>query len=142
MSVEQLEQQIERLPREELARLAGWLDRFLGRTIPEDPDRLCDLTDGEKAELLRRRDELMAHPELAQPMDGEYFTDLKRELADARTRKASGSFGGTPQQQGLPVHLGTAASGRLTTGPTRLTSRIIKTGKLAVEEMRGEEEEM
>ncbi len=91
MSVEQLEEQIERLPREELARLVGWLDRFLGRVIPEDPDQLCDLTDEEKAELLRRRDELITRPELVRPMDDDYFTDLKRELADARTRQASGS---------------------------------------------------
>ncbi|MEI8078593.1 MAG: hypothetical protein WCH61_03055 [bacterium] len=91
MSVEQLEQQIQRLPRQELARLVGWLDGFLDRQAPEDPAESVDLTDVEQAELLRRRDELLANPDLAQPMDDDYFAGLKRELANARARQASGS---------------------------------------------------
>ena len=90
MSVEQLEQQIQRLPQEDLARLVGWLDRFLDRQAPGDPDDSAELTDAEKSELLRRRDELLAKQDLAQPMDDDYFAGLKRELADARPRKASG----------------------------------------------------
>jgi len=91
MSVEQLEEQIQRLPQQDLARLVGWLDRFLGRRDTEDSAESVDLTDKEKAELVRRRDELTANPALAQPMDDDYFDGLKRELADARARKASGS---------------------------------------------------
>jgi len=91
MSVEQLEEQIQRLPREDLAHLAGWLDRFLGRADTEDSAESTDLTPDEKALLLRRRDELLANPDLAQPMDDDYFAGLKRELADARTWKASRS---------------------------------------------------
>ncbi len=89
LKVEQLEGQIERLPREDLARLVGWLDRFLGRRDPEDLAEPTELIDEEKDELLRRRGELLANPDLAQPMDDDYFDGLKRELADARARKAS-----------------------------------------------------
>lgn len=92
MSVEQMEQEIERLPREDLARLVGWLDGFLGQGNPEDPADTTDLTDEEKAELLRRRHEVLANPDLDQPMDDDFFDGLKRDLADARTRQASCSF--------------------------------------------------
>jgi hypothetical protein len=90
MSVEQLEQQIQRLPRQDLARLVGWLDGFLDRESPQVPAESDDLTDDERTELLRRRDELLANPDLAQPMDDDYFDGLKRQLADARARQASG----------------------------------------------------
>ncbi|HEU0011203.1 MAG TPA: hypothetical protein VFT34_15400 [Verrucomicrobiae bacterium] len=90
MSVEQLEEQIRRLPPEDLARLTGWLDQFLGRSVPGEIDDGVDLTDEEKAELLRRRDQLIANPSLAHPMDDDYFERLKRDLADARARTASG----------------------------------------------------
>jgi len=90
MSVEQLEQQIQRLPRQDLARLVGWLDGWLDRQNPQVPAESVDLTDEEKAELLRRRDEVLANPDLAQPMDDDFFDGLKRELADGRTRQASG----------------------------------------------------
>lgn len=79
MSVEQLEEQIQRLPQQDLARLVGWLDRFLDRRDPAASAESTDLTDDEKAGLLRRRDELLAHPGLAQPMDEGYFDGLKRE---------------------------------------------------------------
>ena len=90
MSVEQLEEQISRLPPEDLARLTGWFDQFLGRSVPGEIDDGVDLTDEEKAELLRRRDQLIANPSLAQPMDDDYFDRLKRDLADARARTAPG----------------------------------------------------
>jgi hypothetical protein len=91
MSLEQLEEQIRQLPAGDLARLTGWFDRFLGRSAPDDTDDVVDLTGEEKAELLRRRDELRADPASAQLADDEYFAGLKRDLANARTRPTSGS---------------------------------------------------
>jgi hypothetical protein len=85
MSVEQLEQQIQRLPRQDLARLVGWLDGFLDRQVPQAPAESDDLSDDERAELLRRRDELLANPDLAQPMDDNYFEGLKRQLRSRHT---------------------------------------------------------
>ena len=90
MSVEQLEAQVERLPHQDLARLVGWLDHFLDRQSPSNPAEPADLTNDEQAELLRRRDEVLANPHLVQPMDDTYFDGLKRQLADARALKASG----------------------------------------------------
>lgn len=90
MSVEQLEQQIQRLPRQDLAQLVRWLDGFLDRQAAQDTAESVDLTEEEQAELLRRRDELLANPDLAQPMDDDYFEGLKRQLADARACQASG----------------------------------------------------
>lgn len=91
MSIEQLEQQIQRLPPQDLARLVGWLDGFLDRQPPQAPADSDDLSVDEQAKLLRRRDELLANPDLAQPMDDDYFEGLKRQLADARARQPSGS---------------------------------------------------
>jgi len=82
MSVEQLEQQVERLPDEELGRFALWFDQFLERSLADDGNGASDLEGPEQAELMRRRDELLANPASAQPMDERYFSDLKREFAD------------------------------------------------------------
>jgi hypothetical protein len=91
MSVEQLEEQIQKLPREELAQLVGWLDLFLGRASVGDHRPEAELDEDEIAELLLRRDAVLADPGLAQPVDDEYFANLKQEMADARSRKAPGS---------------------------------------------------
>jgi hypothetical protein len=91
MSVEQLEEQIQKLPQEELARLVGWLDLVLGRAAAGDHRPEAELDEEEIAELLRRRDAILADSSLAQPVDDEYFANLKQDLADARSRKASGS---------------------------------------------------
>ncbi|MBN2507223.1 MAG: hypothetical protein JXQ71_11060 [Verrucomicrobia bacterium] len=82
MSVEPLEQQIQRLPQEDLARLVGWLERFPNRQAPGHSDDSAELTDAERSGLLRRRNEVLANPDLAQPMDDDYFDGLKRQLAD------------------------------------------------------------
>ena len=90
MSLEQLEDKIRQLPPEELAQLTGWFDQFLGRSAPADTDDDIDLTDEEKGELLRRREQLTDNPALARPLDDAYFERLKRDLADARARTTSG----------------------------------------------------
>ena len=92
VSVEQLEEQVRRLPPRELAHFVLWLETYLGRTLPGDEGLEAeseDLSQQEKAELLRRRAEILADPSLSQPMDDEYFERLKRELADARAERAS-----------------------------------------------------
>jgi hypothetical protein len=89
MSAEQLEKQIAQLPQDELLLLAGWFDRFLGRPAGTEVPAQNDLTEAEQAELLRRREELLSNPAMASAMDDNYFASLKRELADARARKAS-----------------------------------------------------
>ena len=71
--------------------MVGWLDLFLGRASVSGHRQEAELDKGEMAELLRRRDAVLADSSLAQPVDDEYFADLKQDMADARSRKASGS---------------------------------------------------
>jgi hypothetical protein len=84
MSVEQIEKTLLQLPREERRRFADWFyaheDELAG---PEEihPDV--------KTEILRRRDEALAHPELMEPVTDEWFEQLKHKLADAPSAKAS-----------------------------------------------------
>lgn len=90
MTVEQPEAQIERLPRQDLARLVGWLDRFLDRQDPAHEVEPDDLTDTERVELTTRREELLANPDLAQPMDEAYLDGLKRPFGHDRAGQARG----------------------------------------------------
>ena len=92
MSVEQIEEQVRRLPPEDLAQFVFWLDAHLGRALhggdqPEAEGE--DLSAEEKQELVRRRTEILADPSLALPMDDEYFERLKHQLRDAAPQKAS-----------------------------------------------------
>jgi len=66
------------------------LDLFLGKASVGGYRPEADLDEDEIAELLWRRDAVLADSSLAQPMDNEYFASLKQDLADARSRKASG----------------------------------------------------
>ncbi len=90
MSVEQLKHEIERLPRSDLGHLVQWLDNLLERASGQGVPQESELSGGERDELLRRRDAVMAEPALAQPLDDEYFANLKRDLANARPGETSG----------------------------------------------------
>ncbi len=93
MSVEQIEEQVRRLPPRELAHFVLWLESFLGLTFPGgemSDDELEDISEKEKSEILRRRAEILGDPSLSKPMDDEYFERLKSELADARAERAPG----------------------------------------------------
>jgi hypothetical protein len=79
-----------RLPKRDSARLVGWLDQFLDRQAAAGPVESDDVTEDEKAELFRRREELLVNPDLAEPMDDSYFDGLKLQLADERARKTCG----------------------------------------------------
>lgn len=92
MSVEQIEEQIRRLPAQELTRLAEWLGRFLAARAseagsgesanwPESPEII--------AELEKRLAEFKANPGIAVPFEADYFDNLKHQLADERAKKAS-----------------------------------------------------
>ena len=65
MSVEQITNTLLQLPREDRRRFADWFYEHADElTGPEEihPDV--------KAEILRRRDDALAHPELMEPWDG------------------------------------------------------------------------
>ena len=87
MSVDQLEQSVLKLTRQERRRFAQWFYDHEGDILdPNDEDEISVAT---RTEVLRRRDELAANPGLAVPVTDEWFDQLKRKLADARARQAS-----------------------------------------------------
>lgn len=86
MSLDQLEQKVLSLPREERRKFARWFYEHENEIVePRDDDEISPAV---RAEILRRRDELIANPGLAVPVTDEWFETLKRKLADARSRKA------------------------------------------------------
>jgi hypothetical protein len=91
MSVEQIEQQIQRLPAAELVRLAEWFNRFLASLPPANASAGNDWRETPDliAELDRRLAEFTASPAIAVPFEPDYFENLKRQLADEHAQTAS-----------------------------------------------------
>ena len=82
MSVEQLEQTVLKLPHEERRRFLDWLyeheEELLG------PDYIHPEV---QAEILRRRDEALAHPERLEPWEGT-TERVRARLHEIRHQKA------------------------------------------------------
>jgi hypothetical protein len=91
MSVEQIEQQIQRLPASELIRLAEWFNGFLASQTPPSAAANADWqeTPEQIAELERRLAEFKAHPALVAPFEPDYFENLKSQLVNERAAKVS-----------------------------------------------------
>ena len=87
MSLEQLESAILDLAPEERQRLAVWFEENRRELLG---DELDELSDEQKAEVIRRREFALAHPELLEPWDGtvervrERLHELRRQKASAR----------------------------------------------------------
>ncbi|MFM8470013.1 MAG: hypothetical protein ACKODH_08590 [Limisphaerales bacterium] len=80
MSVKELEAQVQALPPRELKRFANWFDSFRQDTNDE-------LSADQQAELLRRRNEFLANPSLAEPWEGT-TERVRRHLHERRAKKA------------------------------------------------------
>ena len=91
MSVEQIEQQIQRLPAREVIRLAEWFSRFLAAHASASASGNADWQETPEllAELDRRFAEFTANPAIATAFAPDYFDNLKRQLADERAGTAS-----------------------------------------------------
>ena len=87
MSVDQLETALQALPPEERRKFIHWLDEHRDELIDAADD--LDLTEEQKAELLRRREEALAHPELLEPWDGT-VERVRGQLNEIRRQKAQG----------------------------------------------------
>ena len=85
MSLEQLENTILGLPVEERQRLALWFEQNRRELLGDEAD---ELSDEQKAEVLRRRDLAVAHPELLEPWDGS-IERVRARLNEFRRQKAS-----------------------------------------------------
>ena len=83
MSVEQIEKTLLNLPREDRRRFAQWFYDHEGDIL--EPQEEDGISVAARTEILRRRDELAANPGLAVPVTDEWFEELKRKLAHART---------------------------------------------------------
>lgn len=87
MSLEQLESAIFALSNDERRRLAVWFEEhrhdLLGETEADD-----DLTAEQEAEVLRRRDLALAHPELLEPWEGT-LDRARQRLHELRRQKAA-----------------------------------------------------
>ena len=85
MSLEQLERAILGLTPEERQRLAVWFEQNRRELLGDDSD---ELTKEQQAELIRRRDLALAHPELLEAWDGT-IERVRERLHEFRRQKAS-----------------------------------------------------
>ena len=82
MSLDQLEQKVLSLPREERRKFARWFYEHENQIVdPRDDDEISPAV---RAEILRRRDEALAHPERMEPVTDDWFDSLKRKLTAIR----------------------------------------------------------
>ncbi len=85
VGLEQLESAILGLRPEERRQLAIWFEENRRELLGDDAD---ELTDEQKAEVLRRRDLAVANPELLEPWDGT-IERVRARLNEFRRQKAS-----------------------------------------------------
>lgn len=86
MSIEQLEKSLLQLSREERRRFAHWFyqhEHEIVESQSEDEEIQPDV----KTEILRRRDEALAHPELMEPWD-RTMKEARQMLYEIRRKKA------------------------------------------------------
>ena len=87
MSLQQLESAILALPPEDRSRLAVWFEEHRQELLGE-AEAGDDLSEEQQAEILRRRDLALTHPELLQPWDGT-IERARQRLHELRRQKAS-----------------------------------------------------
>jgi len=85
VSLEQLERAILGLTPDERQRLAVWFEENRPDLLGDESD---ELTEEQQAELMRRRDLALAHPELLEPWDGT-IERVRERLHEFRRQKAS-----------------------------------------------------
>ncbi len=85
MSLEQLEESVLNLSREERRRFAHWFYEHESKLLESEIGG--DVSEERRGEILRRAEELKADPGLAQPVDAEYFERMKCKVADALAGK-------------------------------------------------------
>ena len=85
MSLEQLEQAILGLTPQERLRLAVWFEENRRELLSDESD---ELSPEQEAEIVRRRDLALSHPELLEPWDGT-IERVRERLHEFRRQKAS-----------------------------------------------------
>ena len=69
--------------------IVEWLDENRCELLPAEVGEAVEIAEAQRREVLRRRDELLRNPALAQRIDDEYFNRLRDKLGDVRAGKAS-----------------------------------------------------
>jgi hypothetical protein len=87
MSLEQLESSILALKPEERKQFARWFEEHRYELIPGNTEDE-ELTPEQQAEILRRRQQALAHPELLEPWQGT-VDRVRQRLHDLRSQKAA-----------------------------------------------------
>ncbi|MBA2435951.1 MAG: hypothetical protein H0V54_12885 [Chthoniobacterales bacterium] len=87
VSLEQLEDAILGLSPDERQRLALWFEDNRRELLGSEPD---ELSDEQRAEVLRRRDLALANPELLEPWDGT-VERVRARLNEFRRKKTAAS---------------------------------------------------
>ena len=85
----EIESAVRELPPVERVRFVEWLDENRRELLPAEAGEPAEIAEAQRREVLRRRDELLANPALAQGFDDEYFNRLRQKIADVRAGKAS-----------------------------------------------------
>ncbi len=80
----EIESAVQQLPQSERMRFVLWLDEHRGDLLPAAAGDAAEIAEAQLQEVLRRRDELMKNPQIAQPFDDEYFNRLRTKVADVR----------------------------------------------------------
>ena len=86
MNVTELESEVLALPVPERRQFVHWVEEHREEILP-DEDAIHPTV---QAEILRRRDEVLAHPELMEPWDGtvnkarELLNEIRRKKAQSR----------------------------------------------------------
>ena len=85
MSLEQLESSILSLALEERKQFAKWFEEHRRDLTQEDDG---ELSSEQQAEILRRREQALTHPELLEPWDGT-IPRVRQRLHEIRRQKAA-----------------------------------------------------
>ncbi len=85
VSLDKLEQAILDLKPEERQRLAVWFEENRRELLGDDSD---EMSEEQEAEIIRRRELALAHPELLEPWDGT-IERVRERLHEFRRQKAS-----------------------------------------------------
>ena len=80
----EIESAVQELPSTERARFVEWLDENRSDLLPAEAGDAAGIAEAQRQEVLRRRDELMKNPQLAQPLDDDYFNRLRHRVANVR----------------------------------------------------------
>jgi hypothetical protein len=87
-SLAEIESAVLGLPPAERARFVQWLDDNRPQLLPADSNDAAEIAQVHRLEVLRRRDELLSNPGLAQGFEQNYFNRLRQKVADVHAGKA------------------------------------------------------